>query len=78
MAQQCYNASRIVTQQCISMQLLLPHGLIHYIGLGKGTLRKHTLYKIHSGKMHFGNRSVKAVGHSFQKIYDVLWSMAAL
>ena len=77
MAQQCYNVSRIVTQEYIAMQLLLPHGLIHYIGLGKGTLRKHTLYKIHSGKIHFGNRSVKAVGH-FQKIYDVSWSMAAL
>ena len=30
--------------------------------------------KIHFAKMHFGNGCLKAVGHSFQKIYHVPWS----
>ena len=25
-------------------------------------------------KNHFGNKRVKAVGHSFQKSYEILWS----
>ena len=29
--------------------------------------------KIYWQKIHFGNRNLKAVGHSFQKIYDVPW-----
>ena len=30
--------------------------------------------KIHLGQIHFGNRSLKAVGHSFREIYDIPWS----
>ena len=29
-----------------------------------------------NGKVYFGNRNLKAVGHSFQKIYDIPWSTA--
>ena len=28
--------------------------------------------KIHFGKIHFGNQSLKAVGHTFQKMYDAV------
>ena len=30
--------------------------------------------KVHIGKIHFANLSLKAVGHSFQKINDIPWS----
>ena len=34
--------------------------------------------KIHCKKIHFGNRNLKAFGHSFWKIYQVPWSSNAL
>ena len=36
-----------------------------------GTHFENTLSKINFGKIHFGNKNLKAVCHSFQKTYDV-------
>ena len=45
-------------------------------GLRRNQKMVHSLEKYSFGKIHFGN--LKAVGHSFQKIYHVPWSTDAL
>ena len=54
------------------------HGEIHFgkIHSVKNTQWKSTHWlKYTLEKKHIGNQNQKAVGESFQKIYDILWSL---